>query len=340
MKSCGPGEELSQGFCYPICSSGFTGRGPVCYKNCPEGFVDVGSACVKPSMSRSNGQAPKLSSCAPGFRDDGNHCWADQKCSYIKNENNQTVLSCSGCGCIRQSKQERQTCGSGFELQNGLCYPKCYTGYSSVGTTCVANCPMGFTDLGTSCAKPTSARSAGSMHLNGLKTITDDPRKSTLALRSQLSQSQEAANKSKGFSMVLGSSDIVSSAYASIVGSSPNISSTIKTIQDSIGNSVFYWVLLFVGSIITIGYIPGGSAILTGIGSAITSTFTAAQTAVTGVVQIAKDAADATKTVVSDAATVATEAAKPVIEAIGTGIDTAANIATQQTSETVNALTS
>lgn len=338
MSTCGPGEELSQGFCYPSCPQGHKGSGPICSKNCPDGFIDVGTSCVKPSMSRPNGQMPYLSSCAPGLRDDGNHCWADQKCTYIKNEMNQIVLSCTGCGCIRQTKAERQTCPVGFEVQNNLCYPKCYTGYTSVGTKCVANCPNGFTDIGTVCVKPTTVRKAGSMHSNGLKSVTDDPRKSTLALRSQLSQLQVDANKAKGFSMILGNTDAVTAAFAAINSSSPTISSLIKSVTSSSG--ILSWIIVAVIAIVTIGFTPGGSAVLTGIGSAISSVSGAFQSAVTSVGQIAVDAADVSKSVITDAATIATEAAKPIIETVGTGLETVANVASQQATETVNALTS
>jgi len=42
---CGANEEDDAGLCYPVCSEGYSGVGPVCYSDCPVGWTDGGLFC-------------------------------------------------------------------------------------------------------------------------------------------------------------------------------------------------------------------------------------------------------------------------------------------------------
>jgi hypothetical protein len=78
--------------------------------------------------------------CPPGFHDDGATCRLDNiraKPSYPR-----------GVGVVPT------VCGSGQQLDAGLCYPECQSGYSGVGPVCWQRCPSGFRDDGAFCAKP------------------------------------------------------------------------------------------------------------------------------------------------------------------------------------------
>lgn len=187
MGDCDKGNEFSQGYCYEPCPNTYTGQGPLCYKNCPQGFQDIGTACARPQLERQNPVNPNVLPCPNGLRDDGSNCWSDLNCQYVPNiSRTNFILSCTGCGCIRLTKQERLSCNPGFQLINGYCYPKCPNGYTDVGTKCAATCPQGFQSIGLQCIKPTIPRNFGIMRNNGLKQITDDPQKSTLVKRYQI----------------------------------------------------------------------------------------------------------------------------------------------------------
>ena len=164
MGDCDKGNEFSQGYCYEPCPNTYTGQGPLCYKNCPQGFQDIGTACARPQLARQNPVNPNVLPCPNGLRDDGSNCWSDISCQYVPNVSRTNyVLSCTGCGCIRLTKQERLSCDPGFQLINGYCYPKCPNNYSDVGTKCAATCPQGFQSIGLQCIKPTIPRNFGIM---------------------------------------------------------------------------------------------------------------------------------------------------------------------------------
>lgn len=207
--TCPDGTEKNGDLCYPLCKSGYTGVGPVCWQQCSnidtgEYTTDEGALCLRPADSQANtydrgvGTIPGKAPCASGLRDDGTSCWEDVKCSTVDDgyynytwgcvgcyDGNNTCrndcyrtwianlkTSCSGCGCIKTTLMQRQTCPSGQELVEGLCYPVCKSGYSSVDgapTICKKACPSGYTDTGLTCyrgpktiAKDTYGRGAGS----------------------------------------------------------------------------------------------------------------------------------------------------------------------------------
>jgi len=42
---CGAGRELDAGLCYPLCTTGYHGVGPVCWGSCPPDYRDDGLTC-------------------------------------------------------------------------------------------------------------------------------------------------------------------------------------------------------------------------------------------------------------------------------------------------------
>ncbi len=42
---CADGQEYDAGLCYPTCTGGFSGVGPVCWGGCPSGYHDDGATC-------------------------------------------------------------------------------------------------------------------------------------------------------------------------------------------------------------------------------------------------------------------------------------------------------
>lgn len=184
--SCPKGEELSNGLCYPMCPPGYTGLGSLCYQNCPIGFTDATQACLKPQYQRPIARPPLMTSCG-SLRDDGSNCWADQNCSFVPTPDRTGMqLRCTGQGIIKITREERMSCPAGHELIHNHCYVNCPAGYKSVGSRCYANCPTGFIDTGSHCIKASKPRPVGGLRQSGLKTITDDPRKSTITKRYQL----------------------------------------------------------------------------------------------------------------------------------------------------------
>jgi hypothetical protein len=91
---------------------------------------------------------PAPASCPPGYIDDGATCRLNNilaKESYGR-----------GVGTVPT------VCGSGRELDAGLCYPTCQAGYNGVGPVCWQRCPSGFRNDGAYCGKPAAyGRGAG-----------------------------------------------------------------------------------------------------------------------------------------------------------------------------------
>jgi hypothetical protein len=137
---CGSGNENQAGLCYPKCRSGFGGAGPVCWQTCPSGFHDDGAFCRRDAeiISANTSSCPwydvcgltlakGCSSCPSGYTNDGCTCRKD---AYIFAKSTYT----RGAGTVPTS------CGSGQELDAGLCYPKCSAGFSGTGPVCWEQC--------------------------------------------------------------------------------------------------------------------------------------------------------------------------------------------------------
>jgi hypothetical protein len=184
------------GLCYPNCDPGFRGVGPICWQECPSGYTDTGVSCLRPADTINQerykrttvGRIPDKGPCDPGQRDDGTSCWEDRRCQTrdngyynytwgcgtqgvpcydgsigCKNDCYRTWISrlettCSGCGCIKKTLGQRQTCRANEELIDGLCYPKCAPGFSShrgdILYCTKDGCPPGYSDTGLTCYRP------------------------------------------------------------------------------------------------------------------------------------------------------------------------------------------
>jgi len=193
---CATGLERDEkgALCYPKCNTGFKGVGPVCWQVCPTGYRDDGAYCAKPAAyGRGTGRSPDKGPCPPGQRDDGTSCWEDFKtktedkgywnyspgCGTLvapcwdgtkvcKNDCYRTwivklVTTSTGCGCIKKTLFDRQSCRPDEDLKDGLCYPKCREGFHAVGCcVCSPDCPPDFgPDIGVSCTKKNYGRGAG-----------------------------------------------------------------------------------------------------------------------------------------------------------------------------------
>lgn len=192
---CAEGQEKgnADALCYPKCGPGFKGVGPVCWAVCPSGYSDGGAFCSKPASTTRSGRVADKGPCDPGQRDDGTSCWEDLKTKTedkgyynytwgcgtaiakcwdgstgCKNNCYRTwivklVTTSTGCGCIKKTLFQRQSCRSNEDLYGGYCYPKCPAGSHAVECCiCSPDCPNdNFTDAGATCTKKSYTRGAG-----------------------------------------------------------------------------------------------------------------------------------------------------------------------------------
>lgn len=181
---CAAGQEGPP--CYEKCKDGYEGVGPVCWEKCPPGQTNTGVACLVEADSKlidkykraDFGRFPDKSPCPPGMRDDGTSCWDDLKttdqgrykyiwgCLGCHDGSNVCKDDCykvwepklvtTGCGCIKKTLFERQTCKADEDMHIGMCYPKCRSGYGSSDLDVLfckskAGCPQGYIDTGLTC---------------------------------------------------------------------------------------------------------------------------------------------------------------------------------------------
>lgn len=201
------GWENKSGLCYSLPNAGWAVTSPGFIGIlCPSGSADTGTTC---HYDRGVGVLPNKQPCAPGLRDDGTSCWEDVKCSTVDrgywnpswgcgtdwvkcwdgrigcyNDCYRTWISnlqttCSGCGCIKTTLMQRQSCPSDRpDAQAGLCYPapksgfnctltscdmskqvkssigtspQCKTGLENKGGLCYTPCSSGYTGVGAIC---------------------------------------------------------------------------------------------------------------------------------------------------------------------------------------------
>jgi hypothetical protein len=191
MGLCASGEELSLGFCYPACRSGYNGTGPICAAPCPNGTTDAGITCVKDTYFRGTGTLPGCPSdkeyqaglcytkcrdgfhgfvticsrnCPDGFRDDGLYC---RKPSDYGRGTGYGLLNGWKEACEKSDDPGAKQYGceqwtGAFPLTD-FWYPKCAPGFRNVGCCfCTPVCPNNWDDIGISCRKPdTYDRGAG-----------------------------------------------------------------------------------------------------------------------------------------------------------------------------------
>ena len=199
--NCPKGEVYDSGQCWKPCKQGYRGYGSQCFKDCPVGFTASQNVCLKSILYRGDAVAPGFSPCPESMTDDGANCVNPIVCTYVLNPNKTDwVLQCTGTNTIAITRNQRQTCPSGYKLLNNMCYPSCPTGYTEVGNECARDCPDGFKDVlsstglaGANCAPPSVSRTLGSLPTGGLTTITSNPNKTTLISRFLANQSPVAS---------------------------------------------------------------------------------------------------------------------------------------------------
>lgn len=163
--TCPIGQVVRATDCYqnPPSGNDWTTPGGLLYgKICPSGTNDSGTTCW---YDRGVGTIPTKQPCSTWnstWRDDGTSCWEDLSCKTVDNgyynyswgcvgcyDGNNTCrndcyrtwianlqTSCTGCGCIKKTLGDRQTCSTTQELVGGLCYTKPQTGYTCAATIC------------------------------------------------------------------------------------------------------------------------------------------------------------------------------------------------------------
>jgi hypothetical protein len=136
---CSAGQDKDAGLCYPKCRDGFKGVGPVCWQSCPSGYRNDGALWYPKCKAGfvAAGCCICSPACPSGMTDIGVSC---QKDSYGR-----------GVGKI-------PGCGSGLELDAGLCYPQAAQGFVGVGPVAWGKCPPEFPfNCGAGCAKNQAA---------------------------------------------------------------------------------------------------------------------------------------------------------------------------------------
>lgn len=148
---CALEKEYDWGLCYPKCSPGYAGVGPVCWESCPSGYTDDGVTCRRDAhiIGADNDACPwydrcgltfagGCSVCPQGYDNDGCTCRIDV---HIFGKNTHT----RGAGSVPDG------CEQGKQYDAGLCYSPCLAGYHGVGPVCWGTCPPGFADHPATC---------------------------------------------------------------------------------------------------------------------------------------------------------------------------------------------
>lgn len=157
-----PSQELSNGFCYDKCPSGWQAFGGMCLKSCPPGFVDHGTTCEPSSLLRKPINA-YMSPCPDGQIDRNGNCFEPQTTTFVM-VNGIQVPRVTGCNCIKKTMAQRLQCTSGYVPFNNGCISKCPGGYTDIKDStgeiasmyCQALCPL-----------KTNSKNVRWPHLNG-----------------------------------------------------------------------------------------------------------------------------------------------------------------------------
>ncbi len=153
VSSCqqyGSGWEEDAGLCYPPCSTGYSGAGPLCLTDCPANFPDQGLYCGKPSSYGRGvgsiwGGAGKVQwgglyypACAANFHNVG-CCVCSPDCPAGTTD---IGVSCQK-GSYGRGVGKPLGCAVGQVYDAGLCYNQCPAGASGVGPLCYGGCTAG-----------------------------------------------------------------------------------------------------------------------------------------------------------------------------------------------------
>lgn len=333
MSRCGPGQQYSQGFCWPQCKDNFTGSGPTCAQNCPTNgrFLNLGPLCQKVPQYRPAGLVPYVTPCPEGYIDNGRDCIQQQVCQWPN--------QCVGQGVPTILLKERQVCPRpNMDLENGLCFERCPSGYIGFGNQCLPECPPGFFDTqpgrGLHCIKPTYGRGAGLTPLySPLSTIGKSPNGSTLLERYRVGQTvQEVQQINRNLTDLTGAAPgdpkkNLGTPQNLIQSTMGGIGSSVKGLVGDWTDDAWKW---FVGFLVTVILIFIGPVLI----GPIVQTFTVAGTSlIIGAGKLASAATEAGGQVISSVEKAASNVAASTIESteslVQRSLDASANFKLQ-----------
>ncbi|XP_022196877.1 uncharacterized protein LOC111054207 [Nilaparvata lugens] len=179
-QGCAQNQDGIGAFCYDRCPEGYSRFGFDCHTNCPEGMRDDGLFCRRAEYGRGAGYPWHF---GDALNDEGmfQRCRAEnpQGCEknglvvYPKCEEGYSAFGCCICrpaqpdcpslglnrgidlSCAKRiqiGNPQIGTCAEGYELDAGLCYPKCRNGYKGVGFVCWSRAPQNWVECGMGAA--------------------------------------------------------------------------------------------------------------------------------------------------------------------------------------------
>lgn len=157
-----PSQELSNGFCFDKCPSGWQAFGGMCLKSCPAGFVDHGTTCEPPSVLRKPINA-YMSACPDNQVDRNGNCFEPQTTTFIM-LNGSLVPKVTGCNCIKRTLAQRLQCTSGYVPFNNGCISKCPANYTDIKDSIGEIASMYCQEL---CPLKTNSKNVRWPHING-----------------------------------------------------------------------------------------------------------------------------------------------------------------------------
>jgi proprotein convertase subtilisin/kexin type 5 len=146
---CPYGQDLSNGVCTNICDSGFFFYEGICiYGGCFNGYTpNANGGCIRQTEITAGPQCN-----ANQFISNG-RCVGSCDNGFYPDSNTRRCLACSA-NCISCFNPSYCIiCGTGFEMQNGVCVPSttCSSNQFQYNGQCISSCPIGTYLVGSQC---------------------------------------------------------------------------------------------------------------------------------------------------------------------------------------------
>ena len=121
-------QTKTSGSAQKTCPAGWSqsvaGPGGMCQQDCGAGQKKYGGVCYDNNVNTSLLiKIPSKSGCDSGQRDDGTSCWEDHRKTGTRGHRGWIDVY-GGCGCIKKTLMQRQSCPAGYDLKAGMCYAK------------------------------------------------------------------------------------------------------------------------------------------------------------------------------------------------------------------------